>query len=534
MNLSKSLLLLIALLIGAYFVHHYVKTNEWLEHGSLIQTQIPYNRLQKDDFIIYTKESKVQSYLKVVGLAEDNTPIVQYGHKTAALQSLIGNDINNLNADYDAARRYKPQFLNEEDYWTSTLYPLTEEQYNKLRSSYFMDSYSFQEIYRNLRNSLWSRLNYSLAGYPAIVFILILVVLLIRVINRWINSFIPSKVHDVLVFLILVRLVSFLLLGMNAKAPEVMSSIGHILIPFLLCLPFFFLYKWLWPKTATLSFGVRQALLFVLIVLTSSLLLLGYIYFIITAVGDKLPAVPAKLSDAIYMYFRNPIPFYIGSAVFFANTIEEYIRLKRLSTKAAASVQQATVATSELESIQARVNPHFLYNALNSIASLATVAPEKTQEMAIALSKFYRFTTNRKDVSNHTLGEELELIRSYLTVEQVRFGDKLSFTIDVAEDMHAASIPRFLLQPLVENSVKYGYDPEKDSIDIELSIVRKENHLTISVYDSGPPFDEAMELGYGLSSIQKKLKLAYGPEAELVFVREPRKCVQLQIPSTHA
>lgn len=533
MNLSKSLLFLIALLIGAYFVHHYVKTTEWLEHGSLIQTQIPYNRLQKDDFVIYTKESKVQSYLKVVGLTEDNTPIVQYGHKTAALQSLIGNDINNLNADYDAARRYKPQFLNHEDYWTSTLYPLTEEQYNKLRSSYFMDSYSFRAVYRNLRNSLWSRLNYSLAGYPIIVSILILLVLLIRVINRWINSFLPSKLHDVLVFLILVRLVSFLLLGMNPKAPEIMSSIGHILIPFLLCLPFFFLYKWLWPKTTTLSFGVRQAVVFLVIVLTSSFLLLAYRYFIITAIGDQLPPVPATLSDAIYMYLRNPIPFYIGSAVFFANTAEEYIKLRRQSGKVAASIKQASTATSELESIYARVNPHFLYNALNSIASLATVAPDKTQEMAIALSQFYRFTTNRKDVAQHTLGEELELIRSYLTVEQVRFGDKLSFQIDVSEDVQSSVIPRFLIQPLIENSVKYGYASHKDSIAIELSARKKGRQIEICVYDSGPSFDTGMELGYGLSSIQKKLKLTYGVEAELLFIIEPRKCVRLQIPLNH-
>jgi len=79
MNLSKSLLLLIALLIGAYFVHHYVKTNEWLEYGSLLQIQLPYEGLSTDDFIVYTLKGQVQKYLKVVGLTDDNTPVVQYG-----------------------------------------------------------------------------------------------------------------------------------------------------------------------------------------------------------------------------------------------------------------------------------------------------------------------------------------------------------------------------------------------------------------------------------------------------------------------
>lgn len=85
-------------------------------------------------------------------------------------------------------------------------------------------------------------------------------------------------------------------------------------------------------------------------------------------------------------------------------------------------------STAELEALQSRVNPHFLYNSLNSIAALAPVDAEKTEEMALALSEFYRYCTNRSDEIEHTVQSEINIVDAYLKVEAIRFGEKIVFS----------------------------------------------------------------------------------------------------------
>jgi len=156
-----------------------------------------------------------------------------------------------------------------------------------------------------------------------------------------------------------------------------------------------------------------------------------------------------------------------------------------------------------------------LYNALNSIASLVHSDPDKAEEMTILLSKLFRYTTDRNNEHFSSIVDELEIVKTYLSIEQVRFGDRLKFTTTLEKSLEEFQIPRLLLQPIVENAIKHGISKVSGDGKIEVKIQEKEDKILLSVHDSGPLFPEEMASGYGLRSIQDKLKLIYGSDASL-------------------
>ena len=191
------------------------------------------------------------------------------------------------------------------------------------------------------------------------------------------------------------------------------------------------------------------------------------------------------------------------------------------------SLAENTSIASELNALQSRVNPHFLYNALNSIAALAVIEPQKTEKMALSLAKFYKYNTNRNDEPFLKVKEELELLQSYLEVEQIRFGDKLQVVFDVNGSCLDFDIPKFMIQPLLENAIKFGYKVNSDAIAIKLEIREMDKLLYIRVYDGGILFDDELQPGYGITSIKKKLELVYPKSGKLLFVNEPMKYTEL-------
>jgi two-component system, LytTR family, sensor kinase len=185
---------------------------------------------------------------------------------------------------------------------------------------------------------------------------------------------------------------------------------------------------------------------------------------------------------------------------------------------------------AELDALQAKINPHFLYNALNSIASLVHEDPNKAEEMTMLLSKLFRYTTGRDGGLFTTLADELEMVETYLRVEQVRFGERLRFRVEMTDPaLGALRLPQFLLQPIVENAVKHGMAKLADNGLIEVMIYEKDNDLTICIHDNGPAFADTLNAGYGLRSIQEKLRLLYGDDARLTIENEPKKQVLIQI-----
>lgn len=199
-------------------------------------------------------------------------------------------------------------------------------------------------------------------------------------------------------------------------------------------------------------------------------------------------------------------------------TEQEYqlLLLKELKTKA------------ELEALQAKINPHFLYNALNSIASLVHEDPDKAEKMVLLLARFFRYSTQRSPHYYHSLQAELEMVETYLEVEKVRYGPRLQYEIILADaSLGACAVPSFLLQPLVENALKHGIAPRAEMGKVILRIEAQQDRLCICLHDNGSPFPESLLPGYGLQSTMDKLRLLGGKTAKIEFQNTPQKQVVL-------
>ena len=214
---------------------------------------------------------------------------------------------------------------------------------------------------------------------------------------------------------------------------------------------------------------------------------------------------------------------------FLNNFRKHFLKLRKQGIKLKTAQKNELSSQAELDALQARINPHFLYNSLNSIASLAQIDPAKTEAMAMALSKFYKYSTNRQDEHLSSITEEMEMLKTYLKIEKIRFGERLDFEIDYEKSALAWRIPRFLIQPIVENAIKHGYDKMENSIKILIEVKEEADEISIAIFDNGKEFPEDMKVGYGLRSVQKKLKLLFPEKHELAFVNAPKKHVLIKI-----
>ncbi|MBA0885079.1 sensor histidine kinase [Flavobacterium undicola] len=186
-------------------------------------------------------------------------------------------------------------------------------------------------------------------------------------------------------------------------------------------------------------------------------------------------------------------------------------------------------AQAEVKMLQSQINPHFLYNALNSIASLAHTDADKTEKMALSLSDLFRHSINQKEKKVNTLGDEIYLVRNYLEIEQIRFGDRLNFNIDVESDLLEVEIPMFILQPLVENAIKHGISKIEGQGEIILKVKKKDNSILISVQDNGPDFPEGLVSGHGLQTVYDLLRFSYGDKAVMSWYNQPQKEITIYI-----
>ncbi len=216
-----------------------------------------------------------------------------------------------------------------------------------------------------------------------------------------------------------------------------------------------------------------------------------------------------------------------GLYVYLNHYSESITRRKDLEISQLKELQLAT----ELNSLHAQINPHFLYNALNSIASLTHINADKTEKMALSLSDLFRYSINRKGEKMSTLKEEVEMVENYLKIEKIRFEDRLGFSVDVESSLLETNIPRFILQPIIENAVKHGISKvEKEGV-IRLQITKDNNDLLISVSDNGPDFPDGLLSGHGLQSVYDLLRLSYGDLASMNWENLPKKKITIIISS---
>ncbi len=178
---------------------------------------------------------------------------------------------------------------------------------------------------------------------------------------------------------------------------------------------------------------------------------------------------------------------------------------------------------SELMALRAQVNPHFLFNSLNSIAALVQSSPEQAEAVTQDLADLFRYTLRASEKSMVPLKEELELVRLYLNIEEARFKDRLEVEIKTDAEVSNSYIPALILQPLVENAIKHGVSKKDGNHRIEIEIMKEGNHLDLQVLDTGPGFqhknlDQILEKGTGLSNIFKRLNLQFRDRFDLAIL----------------
>lgn len=181
--------------------------------------------------------------------------------------------------------------------------------------------------------------------------------------------------------------------------------------------------------------------------------------------------------------------------------------------------------------LRAQINPHFLFNALNSI--LAQVdEPQKVSSAIQSLSNYLRFSINQNH-NLHTLGEELEAMENYLAVEKMRYDDRFNYRIEAEAVTRTCQTPPWLIQPLVENAIKYGTMTRTQPLELGIFIRLQGDDLSVVVENSGPwvPHNPNTSLGTGLANLRQRLAAVYGSRIELtVDATESKVRVSLRLP----
>ena len=261
------------------------------------------------------------------------------------------------------------------------------------------------------------------------------------------------------------------------------------------------------------------------------------------AVGLLTPLGYVDGWDAYFEAFRSTVKISVAMTLVFGiyATITGTLKSRldeatlALRTKERDEAEARRVASeAQLASLESRVNPHFFFNTLNSIAALTREDAARAERMTTQLASLMRSSLSADSTPLVTLEQEAQHVRDYLDIEQVRFGDRLRYDIRIADEAKAALVPRLAVQTVVENSVKYAVSARREGASISVSAERANGRLRLAVTDDGPGFgNAAIPDGHGLALIRARLTLLYNGDATLsIDTREGQTTVAMDLPAT--
>lgn len=190
---------------------------------------------------------------------------------------------------------------------------------------------------------------------------------------------------------------------------------------------------------------------------------------------------------------------------------------------------------AELRALRAQINPHFLFNSLNSVAALIVADPRAAEEMIMRLAKIFRHVLTYHDRPFSSVNEEISFLETYLEIEKVRFGERLQVHFDVQEAVAQLSVPTLILQPLVENSIKHGLGPKVGENQLTIRARKQTDYLELTVEDNGVgasaprKLSERKSTGLGLRNVEERLQTVYHGNACFFFESKPRTGTRAQI-----
>ena len=258
------------------------------------------------------------------------------------------------------------------------------------------------------------------------------------------------------------------------------------------------------------------------VMLTGSVTIVLWLY-----VSRVLVRVIVPEKEDYDLFWHTVLVFRVaaGVLIFFVITLIYYLYLSatQLAEKASRQAQlEAQVREGELKMLRAQINPHFLFNSLNSMSSLTLTDPMKAREMILKLSDFMRYSLSSHNEQPVTLQSEMESLRLYLEIEKVRFGERLIIEEDIQPECLTALLPGMLLQPLYENAVKHGVYESTETVVIRTSAHKENGLVIISVSNNIDPESVVTRkgAGIGLINVRSRLELFFGEKADLTVTRK--------------
>ncbi len=194
---------------------------------------------------------------------------------------------------------------------------------------------------------------------------------------------------------------------------------------------------------------------------------------------------------------------------------------------------QNLLKDSELRMLKSQINPHFIFNSLNSVSALTVSKPEDAREMVVKLSDFLRYSLGKENSELNSLEQEIKNVSLYLDIEKVRFGEKLKFEKQISKDCLTEKVPNLILQPLLENAIKYGVYDSIEPVTIHLTCEKLNGMVQVHIKNNFDPTSvTAKGEGIGLANVRKRLNLVYG-RSDLLHIEhgETDFLVTLKIPT---
>jgi LytS/YehU family sensor histidine kinase len=223
---------------------------------------------------------------------------------------------------------------------------------------------------------------------------------------------------------------------------------------------------------------------------------------------------PAFVDIWPYLLREQIVTFVIAYALILAAT---YV----MESREKMARQNEELARAQLAALRSQMDPHFMFNTLNSIASLVyDRRGEAAVGMIVGLSELLRRSSEDSHRAQVTLQEEVEYLQRYIDIQKIRFGERLKVSIDIPDELLKVQVPSLLLQPLVENAIKHGVSKRRSGGEVRVAGMSREGTLHLTVYNDGPWDHEDMALArhrVGLGNLRTRLKILHGDRSSLLL-----------------
>lgn len=180
---------------------------------------------------------------------------------------------------------------------------------------------------------------------------------------------------------------------------------------------------------------------------------------------------------------------------------------------------EALIKELELKTIKSQINPHFIFNALNSIRALVDEDPIRARQAITELSNILRSSIQVDKVEHTTLAKELEIVKDYLALEYIRFADRLQIDYQIDHNLKEFNVPPMMVQTLVENAIKHGLSKQPGACLIQIIVRKKEDKMEVIVVNNGQFLERPSDSGFGLQSTKERLNILYGSNAHFEIVQ---------------